>query len=252
MANEEHRPNVVLLTAAVSPTTSGKIAVRDPAIRLRQYQGAIARWASALHGSLFRLVVVETTGEPAEKLLAGLGKTESSRVRVLDYSPTPQELARGKGAVEIASIRHVIAQEMLDANSTLFKCTGRLVVVNARRIIEPLGDSVVRSRMTADRSWVDTRFIGAVVGTWTEQLFRDIDLVDDDAGRYLERVMAARLSYESAINGVRLERFHERPLFEGVSGTHGARYSSSAASIRDRLFRPVESVLGAVAARKQI
>jgi hypothetical protein len=241
------------LTAAVSPNVSGRVALADPAIRLRQYQIAISEWSRSTLQLGFRLAVVETTGASPKDLLQDVGEKRARRISVVSFEPSAVQAERGKGAVELAAIRAAVEDaELVAPNDTLYKCTGRLIVRNAGRILTPLRTGAVKVRMTLDRSWADTRLVGATAQTWSEHIFPDIDLVDDARGRYLERVLAARLASASTLGSVSIEQFSGRPLLSGVSGSTGKSYLARTSWLKDRALRPFETLLSGIASKKQV
>jgi hypothetical protein len=167
---------VVLLTATVTPNVASRLSVTDPDVRLSQYQQALLSWQDALDPRFFEMAVVETSGAAESDLLAALSAKDRPTVRVLRHLPTASQIERGKGAIELAAVLSAIdSMPDLLAESTLYKSTGRLPLVNSARIVSPLLPATVRVRMTADRSWADTRIFGADIATW-QRVFREIDL----------------------------------------------------------------------------
>jgi hypothetical protein len=245
--------NIVLLTATVTPNVGDHLVVADPHLRLQQYQETAKHWYRALAGSGFHLAVVETSGAGKNDLLSGLSRSERSSVAFHSYSPSPSEIGRGKGAIEMAAIQHAITESIgLDSGSTLYKCTGRLPLLNVARCIGELERGSVRARMTLDRSSADTRLIGATVQEWKNLLFNTAGLVDDAHGIYFERVVASRIASALALGRCRLNRFPVRPIFGGISGTSGRRYSPRLSQARHFLLHPMELVMVKVAAHKQV
>ena len=244
---------VILLTATVTPNVSSRLSVINPDLRLSQYQQALLSWQDALDPRLFELAVVETSGASESDLLAALSAKDRSRVRVLRHLPTASQIERGKGAIELAAVFSAIdSMPDLVAGSTLYKSTGRLNLLNSARILSPLRPATVRVRMTADRSWADTRIFGADLATW-KMVFGGVDFqVDDRSNRYLEKVVASRVSSAAALGDLQLSRFPRRPVFSGVSGSTGARYSSQSAIARGLIFDPIEGALARIASKKQV
>ena len=140
----------------------------------------------------------------------------------------------------------------LSPESTIYKCTGRLPLKNVDPCIEVLGARIVCARMALDRSSTDTRLFGATLETWNQILFVESDQVDDRCGLYYELVVASRLSAALALKKIELRRFPTRPIFEGVSGTSGKRYSPATSRLKNLILQPIEVVLARLAARKQV
>jgi hypothetical protein len=184
---------------------------------------------------------------------AALARTTSCRGFPDQNVLASPSIGRGKGAIEMAAIQHAITESIgLDSGSTLYKCTGRLPLLNVARCIGELERGSVRARMTLDRSSADTRLIGATVQEWKNLLFNTAGLVDDAHGIYFERVVASRIASALALGRCRLNRFPVRPIFGGISGTSGRRYSPRLSQARHFLLHPMELVMVKVAAHKQV
>lgn len=245
--------DIVILTATVTPNVTHRLTLADPQIRLEQYQAAIARWGRVLEPSGFHLAVVETSGARRDDLLYALPLDKHAAVRTFDYHPSDSQVSRGKGAIELGAIAYVLARHPgVGPASSVYKCTGRLPLLNASRIVRPVEPGRVRIRMMADRSWVDTRLIGARAPVWDELVNTCSDAVDERLGYDLERVAAAHFASKAALKQLQIERFRERPVFEGVSGTSGRTYAPLSARGRDALMRPIENLLAGIASRKQV
>lgn len=246
--------STVLLTATVRPNTELFVAQADPETRLAQYRTAIARWADLVRSSDVDLVVVETSGAQPTSLLSDVPSPLRSYVRVISYEAADTDNARGKGPFEVEAIRRglaAISQESGD-DRTVYKGTGRLVLSNAGALVQDLGSRSVRIRMTADRSFADTRFLGGTVATWHRVLLDDTDQIDELAGIYLEHVVAGSVARAAAMRSINLERLPQRPVFDGQSGSTGETYTSQYLRTPERLRRLGEDLLASIAARKQV
>lgn len=245
--------NMVLLTATVTPNVSEHLVVSDPHVRLRHYQDSVKEWHRALAPSGFDIAIVETSGATRGDILSKLSGPEQSNIAFFNYQPSLHQIERGKGAIEMAAIQHAITEHGgLAPESTIYKCTGRLPLINVNDCIGALSPMSVRARMTLDRSWVDTRLFGATMQVWKDLLFDSADRVDDNRGIYFERVVAARFSAGIALNEIRLSRFASRPLFSGVSGTSGNRYSPARSRLKSIVLGSFETGLARLATRKQV
>ena len=242
---------VVLLTATVHPNVTARLTVQAAHDRLRQYQQALPIWADAAHSAGFALAVVETSDADPDELLAGLPAPIADTVRVLHYTPTADQIGRGKGAIEMAAVDSALSLLALAGDATLYKGTGRLTLANAGPLLRPLLSGQVAARMSLNRAWVDTRFLGGTVDAWRDTLVPAGDLVHDDRGIYLEHAVASRLAAALAVHQLHLVRFAARPALTGVSGSTGKPYSATVATAKDTLLRPLESLLHRLAANKQ-
>ncbi|MBF4584901.1 hypothetical protein [Curtobacterium sp. VKM Ac-2887] len=242
----------VLLTATVRPNTTMYLVQHDPAARLEQYRRAISSWATQLEATSFDLTVVETSGATATELLSAVDPRLRSRIRTIQYDPSESDASRGKGRLEADAIAcGVAAIEDSDPDQSIYKSTGRLVLRNARRLVRPIPLDAVRVRMTLDRSFADTRFVGAHAQVWRTILLADTAAVDEEAGIYLEHVLAGAVARAAALQQIRIERFPERPHFVGQSGSTGRRYRRGLTSALPTLPLLAERGLARLASRKQ-
>lgn len=239
----------VILTAAVTPSVTDHLVVNDPATRLNQYRSSIEKWRAAADESGFALAVVETSGAAESDVTRGVaGGTD---IRFVSYTPSEDEIARGKGAIETAALGYVLSSESFPDSETVYKCTGRLSVANANRVISSLAESTLRARMTLDHSWIDTRLVGASLDVWRDIIIPAGQSVDDRVERPIEHELAVRAASRLADGSLTWARFPERPFFEGISGTSGRPYSGTRSKLSNALLARAENVLVRLAARKQ-
>ena len=216
---------LILLTAAVTPDPAFlahdapfRVALADPRVRAGQYRAAVDHWHAVAQAAGGRVAVVETSGAAHGDL------TRRSDVGFVSYDVPPGLAAGGKGAIEATAIDHALASLEPSPDTVLVKVTGRLLVANAAKVVGPVGDATVRVRRSLDRSFADTRIVVTTVGTWSEHLCGMGADVDDDHGRWLERVAAQRLILGEYAGALTVQRFPSPPRFAGASGTTGARY----------------------------
>ena len=245
---------IILLTAAVTPNPLYQAAVSDAGIRLGQYQNALANWTRQATRIGWRTAVVETTGFPASGLLEGIPNINQEQISVVSFEPDPEIIARGKGAVEAAAIDAVLTNPGLDLDPslTLYKSTGRLILRNGDQLLAKIRNNAITIRRSLDRRYCDTRFFGTTVGFWNKQLSGMAEEVDDDGGRYLEHVLAHRILDSEYQGCVTINRFHQRPLIVGQSGTTGSRYGSSQALLKARVLASMENFLAKKLSSKQV
>ncbi|WIE83847.1 hypothetical protein [Curtobacterium sp. MCPF17_021] len=243
----------VLLTATVRPNTTMYLVQHDPVARLEQYRHAISTWATQLEGTTFDLTVVETSGATATELLSAVDSGLRHRIRTIQYDPSESDASRGKGRLEADAIARGVAAVEQDSgpDQSIYKSTGRLVLRNARRLVRPIPLDAVRVRMTLDRSFADTRFVGAHAQAWRTVLLADTAAIDEEAGIYFEHVVAGSVARSAALQQIRIERFPERPHFAGQSGSTGRRYRGGLTSAVPALPLLAERGLARLASRKQ-
>lgn len=253
-AETETHP-LLLLTAAVTPNVQSPTAVSSPTQRLAQYHGVLKRVLDTLpRGS--GVIVVETTGMPRSTFLQGMDEALAARVDYQNYEPSPDELSRGKGAVELRAIDDALSRAIpnLRDDLTLYKLTGRLFVRNLTKLMAPVPSMTLAARGTLDRSWVDTRLLGARISFWKDMLCAAAPLCDDSRGIYVERAIPAHLARRIVLGDVRVQRFPQRPQFSGVSGSTGRVYGTSAirSGVETIIGAPLESAMARLSSMKQV
>ena len=233
--------NLILLTAAITPDVAFGSLLSDPAERLRQYRSAVGVWLRAAEKSGCDLIVVETTGS---------GDLLRDDVKVLDCIPSDNARGRGKGAVEADAIDAAVSDCGLSDGSTVHKVTGRLTVLNSTNLIVPV-ERGARLRRTLDRSYCDTRFFSVTAGLWTQYLSGMGQEVNDHQGRYLEHVMAHRVA-AAEYAGETIQRFPERPMVLGASGTTGKSYGTLKQQLLSPILLRAESLIESRLRSKQV
>lgn len=241
----------VILTAAVTPDPRYGSSVSDPKIRLAQYQRALVSWTAVAEKLNFAVLVVETTGYAKKELLAPLANAGKS-VEVMNFTPDALLLSRGKGAVEASAIDFLIAQAELADSDSIYKATGRLTLYNSTQILGDVGVNSAIARRSVDRRYCDSRLFVTTAGFWRLNLSEMADEVYEDRGRYLEHVLAHRLTQAEYLHDARIERFARRPVLEGVSGTSGLPYRRIDGAARSKLVGPVEDIFSNHLLSKQI
>lgn len=245
---------VVVLTATVVPDPGlGRLALADPGERLRQYRRAISAWANWARGTGSSVLVAESSGVGAGELLEGVGRRCRDLVSYAHVDPPAHVRARGKGASEWSMIASAIAQARdLTAGTTIYKVTGRLTLANAPRVLVPLGPHDVAVRMTADRSFADTRVIGARREIWESVLLPAGDDADDGRGVYVEHAVAGHIARAAALRRCEVRSFPVRPRIVGASGSTGADYGDSRPELLDVVTGRLEGWLRQLASKKQV
>lgn len=244
---------IMLLTATVRPNVEVRLAVSDPVDRLRQYQEAVAATRARVRSGV-GLVIVETSHARKSDLVARLSAAERKATRVISFDGSSVDAARGKGFVEAAAVQFALSEIVASSGeeTTVHKLTGRLVLENAARVLQPADWPVVRVRMTVDRSFADTRLISARAVDWREVVLSESSSIDEPNGVYIEHTVAAGLARAAALRRVSLERFGARPRIIGQSGSTGAAYRGERFRVMANAAYFAEKRIASLAARKQV
>jgi hypothetical protein len=242
--HEQSPPLVVLLTATIDPRGTPFVAVKDPAIRLAQYKQALKQW---LHvPAPFSLAFCENSGYGATAI-AEVARVENRFHRPialfgLESSDGCAEFGKGHGEMDI--LRQWLAKREGQERYVL-KVTGRLSVMNARRLILSLAgcEEDVRCELRRNLTYSDSRIFFASSGFLRDFLVPRIEEVDDVHGVYFEHVLA-RSVHSALAEGRKWAPLPVRPWVRGRSGSTGAAYGSSV--LRESLAATFHAVRRAV------
>lgn len=227
------RPNILLLTATITPPRGAPMLVRvDPAVRRRDYQAALAFYLELLGGCLDHIVFAENSNSDISSLrdLADRsGRGDRVEFIVFDGLDHPPACGRGYGEFKLVdhAMRHSRAVAGARGAATVWKVTGRYIVRNLERIIRhsPAGFDLYCNCRNRPQRWVDM-----YLQAWSERGYREVirgrypELSEDGANvsaevRFREWVDAAPPVVAVA------RRFTVTPLVEGARGLDNQDYS---------------------------
>jgi hypothetical protein len=218
------------MTATIDPRAMPMVARRDPQLRLRDYEWALQGWLAS--GSVDRVVFCENSGYDVGSLRSIAAAHPEVEVEFLTLHDDGAGIARGKGYAELLIIAAALARSrLIEASARIVKCTGRLRVQNALRVLAAVSGSEFDVMCTLKRRgrFADSRLFVATPAFVLEHLIPRADLIDDSHGIYLEHVLARAV--RSAVGaGGRWRPFPTRPRIEGISGTRGLVLTESAAT----------------------
>jgi hypothetical protein len=213
---------VLALTATIDPGRTPYVTVRDPAVRLEEYQVALRRWLR-LRDRFSAILWVENSGHRA---VDRIEEEFSKDVTVVRAPEDPGTAQRGKGLGEVGLLWELYRCGLIPSDGYLVKCTGRLFVRRSGALLRALDgapDLVVRLRR--DFAYADARFF-ALRTSRLERVLRTCSAeIDDTRGRYFEHALA-RATLTEVVEGARLVSWPEPLLFAGRSGSSGERYDS--------------------------
>lgn len=242
----------ILLTATVRPNVRAGVLVSDPEKRISEYRHAISEWSKIVDFTKTELHILETSGVEADALLRDLDPDSRSKVHFTSTDGDAFEVAKGKGAVEFSAIAWLGNNSSIFDSGTLYKATGRLVVRNARSLVQELPPLSVAVRRVLDRSFVDTRFFGASCDVWQGLAEFLSQNADDRSNYYAEHALGSYLGYPRDGRQISVQRFAQRPRIDGVSGSNGERYIANMSGIKDIMMSPIEAVMVKMAHKKQV
>jgi hypothetical protein len=220
------RQAAVLLTATIDPGSTKLVARNDPIVRFDDYRRALLSWRSQSH---VPIVFCENSGYDLSSLRAPIDERPGCTVEFLSFDKNHHAATRGKGYAELELIRDALAtSRVLASSSVIIKCTGRLIVPNACRVIRSITacDFDVMCTLKQNLSFADTRVFAATPRFLQDHLFPMVNLIDDDGGTYLEHAVACAVG-DALAHRKRWRPFPTLPRIQGISGTHGKLMTDS-------------------------
>ncbi len=205
------------------------VARADPQLRLRDYEGALSGWLAS--GSVSQIVFCENSGHELGSLRRIAAAHPAIDVEFLALQDDPSALTRGKGYAELGIITRALVQSrLLAASPLLLKCTGRLRVQNAARVLREVatGEFDIMCTLKRRGRFADSRLFAATPAFIREHLIPRANQINDSTGVYLEHVLA-RAVRGAADNGATWRPFATRPRIAGISGTRGLVLTESLA-----------------------
>jgi hypothetical protein len=230
----------VLLTATIQPSIKiPNLTIRDPKLRLKEYEKSIRWWTRCSSKNGFDLFVAENSGHAQD-----LRNFESSNVSIIAIEPQAEDsVLRGKGSGESQILK--MASEVLSPYQLGLKCTGRLQVLNAAQLIHIHRlNPEVRAMISWDSSLnrVDTRcfsFQPSFLRNWMTSIE---EVVSDEIGCDLESTSARWLMAQVLARQFVMD-FPRTPAIVGRSGSVGITYTRRKALSRIVIERIVRGRL---------
>lgn len=233
---------LLVLTAAVSPHADVPFTALLPEQRLELYRVGFRFWFEQANLMDLKLVVVETTGQPASNFFTD---EELDSVHFLNFSPNKKFNKRGKGALEAECLDYAVQvlSDLYAAKTTFHKVTGKLIIPNAKSIIRPQRDNQLTIRRSLDRSVCDTRVFSTTLGTWKSHFSGMSALTNDlDSSKYIEHVIAYKSVIAEFSNGLTVSPFPQIPRIKGISGSNGAAYGGFSKDGLSNLLSHIEKL----------
>ncbi|MDH6531780.1 hypothetical protein M2119_000017 [Aurantimicrobium minutum] len=218
------KSGLIVLTAAVSPHSDVPFTALSPLERLELYKAGFSFWLAEAISMELKLVVVETTGQPAHSFFTD---EELAFVHFINFSPNPRFNKFGKGALEAECLDHAVSvmSDLYAPETTFHKVTGKLIVPNVKSILRPQADREITIRRSLDRSVCDTRIFSTTLGTW-QAFFSGMSEFTNDLfpDKYIEHVIANNSVLGEFGGGLTVSQFSKIPKIKGISGSNGVAY----------------------------
>ncbi len=233
------RSLTLLLTATIQPGKTTFVARNDPLVRMEDYRAALRSWLSV--GVVKRIVFCENSGYDLAQLVDDSKLFPECVVEFISLYGNECGETRGKGFAEIALIDHALrTSRFLMASEVIVKCTGRLSVRNAAKLVSRLTADSYDVMCTLRRclTFADSRLFAATPTFLEKHLLPQQIRIDDARGVYFEHALARAVS-QSLVDDMKWRPFPIFPVIDGVSGTYGNSMNHSwiGALARDALHR---------------
>jgi len=231
----------VVLTATVVPSSKvGKVRLRNSNERLKQYVWAISWWMERSRRAGFSLLVAENSGN-IDQLSHSIGEIPQS-VRFIDVQPPPEhEMFRGKGFQE-ALLLDAASKELNDCTH-IFKCTGRLRLLNWRKLMtSSIGQAAVTADWSPQLTAIDTRSFACGPNALADMAAWAAQRVDESRNFHLEHTLAEWL-LQARMKGLPIDQFERSPLYVGESASTATKYKWTRAHVRGVIEQATRSRL---------
>jgi hypothetical protein len=240
--SESGRSVVLLLTATIDPGATIMVVRRDPLVRLQDYRSALEAWLSS--AAVAKIVFCENSGYDLAPLQRLATPRVGKEVEFISFSGNQHGATKGKGYAELGMIEHAMqTSELIASSDVILKCTGRLTVRNATRVLQSMAscDFDVMCSLKHHLSFADSRLFAATPAFIRDYLRPKADLIDDNAGVYFEHALA-RATASALADRKRWRPFPVFPRIEGISGTDGRPMTNSPAkSVTKALYHQLRN-----------
>jgi len=218
----------LVLTCSVNPKISAKkLSILDPEIRLQQYLCAISKWCRLLKKTNIQIFVVENTNS-ISLLKSKLVKNRIDTSQVVFFECKLDLISDefGISAGEFNMLSELTNSGLLENLDFIWKCTGRLYIENALRIMKISSNLPIVDRTYKPYHLANTKFFGLPKYLWSDFLskvpkFSTSEKQPSDTWRSLEHYFTYFL-LRLENNQIRHMIFNEIPIFIGKSASTGS------------------------------
>ena len=230
---------VLLLTATIDPGATPLVARGDPAIRLRDYEGALINWLAS--GATHRVVMYENSGYDISSLRKIAQRFPLHHVEFHSFSGNECGATRGKGYSEMRGIARMLdSSELIRDCRYVAKCTGRLNVGNAKKLFSLIAkeDFDVMCTLREHISFANSRLFVTNRSFLSDYLVPAGEIINDYNGVYFEHALACA-THKALSERKRWLPFPIFPVISGISGTSNLSqtFSLSRTAVHSALHR---------------
>lgn len=226
--------NILIMTATITPKADVRsLGRKDPALRRKDYEDALWFYGRLVGQCIDQIVFVENSESDLSSLKAIaeqlniVDKIEFISFPGLDY---PQMYGRGYG--ELFLLDHAMANSRFirecDADTPIWKVTGRYVVLNLARLIQktPKGFDFYVNMRNYPKRVVDMYMMAWTKAGYRQYLQGKCKLYEEtSAAAFPEK--ALRDDFEAAPRTLKfVPRFRTVPLVSGIRGLDNKGYAT--------------------------
>lgn len=238
----------IVLTCSVNPSIkSGKLAILNPEVRLQHYVSAISKWARLAKKANLQIYIAENTNS-IFKLELELNRKRIDTNQIVFFESNIDLISDkyGISAGEFNMLSELTNSGLLENFDFIWKCTGRLYVENALRIMKISSNLPIVDRTYKPYHLANTKFFGLPKYLWSDFLstvpkFSTSEKQPSDNWRSLEHYFTYYL-LRLENNQVKHMIFSEVPIFIGKSASTGSVISGKFRNLYllvSNRFRPI-------------
>jgi hypothetical protein len=228
MVGKSSRNVIGLITATFSPQSDmTHVAISDPAKRISEYRKSLRHLVKP--NSFDAIYFVENSNGLSSDAGQLFLHEFHDNINFLSVDVTDVSALKGKGHMELHTILRAINTIQPNANDIIVKITGRYEFLNHIKYTECCRETSasVLCSMQKNLTLSDTRVFAATVYFINTYLKNYLDVIDDDAGIYIEHALARAVHLMLADTNKGWSLPTVKPALLGVSGSIGNSMQSN-------------------------
>jgi len=227
--------NILLMTATIDPVSSPELARVDPELRLRDYQRSFDHYLGEIGKSIDAIVFGENSDSDIGSLRdMAAARGLSDKVEFVANFGRESFPTHDRSYGEFRLVDRIMQNSRLvaeaDENVTIWKITGRYIVLNLGRMIRtaPREFDLYCDLRSHPMKWMDLRFMA-----WSMTGYRKVmaGVADKLGVDPREPVMRGYIPEQADL--IRLvPRFRREPLVDGIRGWDNRHYLRASGKIK--------------------
>lgn len=231
------------MTATIQPPAGARaLKVRDPAVRLAEYEAALSFYCGLLGREIDQIVFAENSQADLASLRDARPASHAEKIEFLSFDGLDYPPQYGRGYGEFKLIDYAMAHSQIlstaSPDEAVWKVTGRYIVRNLSQMVRtaPAHYDLYCDLKKYPQIWMDLRLFSFTRPTY-ERLFRGkyLDLSEAEGQPAAEATMY-RAVHAHLKEGQIVPRFAREPLVDGVRAYDGRSYDRGKNRVK-RLMR---------------